>query len=110
MIENVIGKLSLPLGIVPSIKINQKEISVPMCIEEPSVVAAVSSIAKLLGPYGIKTNSTQSLMIGQVYLPNLDAAARYELEKKEKEIIKLLNEECKSMEARGGGVKRISLR
>jgi hydroxymethylglutaryl-CoA reductase len=50
-----------------------------MCIEEPSVVAAVSSIAKLLGPYGIKANSTQSLMIGQVYLPNLDAASRYEL-------------------------------
>jgi len=81
-----------------------------MCIEEPSVVAAVSSIAKLLSPYGIKAFSTQSLMIGQVYIPTLDAASRFELLKKEKEIIGLLNEECKSMVARGGGVKRIHLR
>jgi hypothetical protein len=33
MIENVIGKISLPLAIVPSLKINHKEYSVPMCIE-----------------------------------------------------------------------------
>jgi hydroxymethylglutaryl-CoA reductase len=42
-----------------------------MCIEEPSVVAAVNSIAKLLAPYGIKAESTNCLMIGQVHLPDL---------------------------------------
>ena len=77
MIENVIGKISLPLGVVPAMKINEKEYIIPMCIEEPSVVAAVSSIAKLLGPYGIKAFSTQNLMVGQVYLPDLDLASRY---------------------------------
>jgi len=77
MIENVIGKISLPLGVVPAMKINEKEYIIPMCIEEPSVVAAVSSIAKLLGPYGIKAFSPQNLMVGQVYLPDLDLASRY---------------------------------
>jgi len=71
MIENVIGKLALPLAVVPSLKINEKEYSVPMCIEEPSVVAAVNSIAKLLAPYGIKAESTHCQMIGQVHLPDL---------------------------------------
>ena len=71
MIENVIGKIAIPLGVVPALKINDKEYTVPMCIEEPSVVAAVSSISKLLAAYGIKTMSTSCQMIGQVYLPEL---------------------------------------
>ncbi len=58
-----------------------------MCIEEPSVVAAVSSIAKLLAPYGIKTSSTVSQMLGQVHLPKLDPLEYYEIQKKQKEII-----------------------
>jgi hydroxymethylglutaryl-CoA reductase len=33
MIENVIGKLALPLGVIPSITINQKKYTIPMCIE-----------------------------------------------------------------------------
>ena len=74
MIENVIGKLSLPLAVVPSLKINEKEYSVPMCIEEPSVVAAVSSISKLLAPFGIKAKATDCQMIGQVHLPDIDPA------------------------------------
>ncbi len=48
MIENVVGKLSLPLAVVPMININNKKYIIPMCIEEPSVVAAVSSIGKFL--------------------------------------------------------------
>lgn len=59
MIENVIGKIALPLAVVPSLKINEKDYTVPMCIEEPSVVAAVNSIAKLIAPYGIKSVSSK---------------------------------------------------
>jgi degradative hydroxymethylglutaryl-CoA reductase len=110
MIENVIGKISLPLAIVPSLKINHKEYSVPMCIEEPSVVAAVSSIAKVLAPYGITAKSHQSSMIGQVHLPELDISDSIELQKHERDIVNLLNQECKSMVARGGGVKQLTLR
>jgi len=52
--------------------INRKKYAVPMCIEEPSVVAATSSIGKFINPYSFLTSSTPSLMIGQVHLPAID--------------------------------------
>jgi len=70
MIENVIGKLALPLGVIPSITINHKKYSIPMCIEEPSVVAATSSIGKFINPYTFTTSSSPSIMMGQVFLPS----------------------------------------
>ena len=47
MIENVVGTYSLPLGIARNFLINGREVPVPMVIEEPSVVAAASFMAKL---------------------------------------------------------------
>ncbi len=52
MIENCIGIISLPLGLGLNFKINGKSYSVPMAIEEPSVIAACSSIAKLISSSG----------------------------------------------------------
>lgn len=72
MIENVIGKLSLPLAVVPSMTINNKTYVIPMCIEEPSVVAACSSVGKFLAPYSFFTSSTPNVMIGQLHLPEAE--------------------------------------
>lgn len=72
MIENVIGTLSLPLAVIPQITLNNKKYMVPMCVEEPSVVAACSSIGKLLGPYSFFTSSTPNVMIGQIHLPKCE--------------------------------------
>ena len=47
MIENVVGLSALPLGIAQNFLINGREILVPMVIEEPSVVASASFMAKL---------------------------------------------------------------
>ena len=69
MIENVIGTLSLPLSVIPNFVINHKQYMISMCIEEPSVVAACSSIGKLLSPYSFFTSSTPNIMIGQLHLP-----------------------------------------
>ena len=52
MIENCIGIISIPLGLGLNFKINGKTYSVPMAIEEPSVIAACSSIAKLISSSG----------------------------------------------------------
>ena len=38
MIENVVGLYSLPIGIATNFRVNNKEVLVPMVIEEPSVV------------------------------------------------------------------------
>ncbi len=47
MIENVIGVYGLPLGIARYFRVNGRDVLVPMALEEPSVVASASFMAKL---------------------------------------------------------------
>lgn len=69
MVENVIGRYSLPLGIGANFLINDRDYLVPMVVEEPSVVAAVSYAAKLARQGGgFRTGSTEPIMIAQVQL------------------------------------------
>jgi hydroxymethylglutaryl-CoA reductase len=69
LIENVVGRYSLPLGIGVNFLINNREYLVPMVVEEPSVVAAVSFAAKLARDGGgFITGSTESVMIAQIQL------------------------------------------
>jgi hydroxymethylglutaryl-CoA reductase len=49
MIENVVGVHALPLGIALNFIVNGREVLVPMVIEEPSVVAGASFMAKMIG-------------------------------------------------------------
>ena len=42
MIENVVGRFELPLGIATNFLVNGKDYLIPMAVEEPSVVAAAS--------------------------------------------------------------------
>ena len=58
-IENVVGVFGLPLGIAANFLVNGREVLVPMVIEEPSVVAAASYMAKLArAGGGFRTSST----------------------------------------------------
>lgn len=68
MIENCIGVMPLPLGLGLNFVINDKSYSVPMATEEPSVVAACSSTAKLIAQKagGFKAESTKPIMIAQI--------------------------------------------
>lgn len=69
MIENVVGCYALPLGVGTNFLINGQEYLVPMAIEEPSVVAAVSAAALLArAGGGFRTDSTEPLMIAQIQL------------------------------------------
>ncbi|HEY9121702.1 MAG TPA: 3-hydroxy-3-methylglutaryl-CoA reductase, partial [Brevefilum sp.] len=52
MIENVVGIFSLPLGIARNFKVNGRDVSVPMVVEEPSIVAGASFMAKLAARTG----------------------------------------------------------
>lgn len=74
MIENCIGKMSLPLGLGLNFKINNKEFAVPMSIEEPSVIAAASGAAKLIKDLGngFKAWSTDPIMTGQIQLLDVE--------------------------------------
>ena len=69
MVENVIGTFALPLGVGLNFLIDGVDAVVPMAVEEPSVVAAVSNMAKLVRKAGgFRTEVDESLMIGQVQL------------------------------------------
>ncbi len=75
MVENCIGKLSLPMGLGLNFKINDKFLQIPMCIEEPSVLAAASSGGKFISEKGsgFNTLSTENIMIGQIQLLDCDS-------------------------------------
>ena len=72
MIENVIGLYSLPLGIALNFQVNGRDVLVPMTLEEPSVVAGASFMAKLARAGGGYTaTTTDPLMIGQMQVINV---------------------------------------
>ncbi len=72
MIENAIGVYGLPMGIATNFLINDQDYLVPMVIEEPSVVAAVSNAARLFrAGGGFITSSDEPLMIGQIQVLDL---------------------------------------
>jgi hydroxymethylglutaryl-CoA reductase len=69
MIENVVGTYALPLGIAQHFVVNGRELLVPMVIEEPSVVAAASFMARLAqAGGGFKAVCTPPEMIGQMQI------------------------------------------
>jgi len=47
MIENVVGMYALPLGIALNFMVNGQDVLVPMAVEEPSIVAGASFMARL---------------------------------------------------------------
>ena len=77
MVENCIGKLSLPLGLALDFRINQRDLRVPMCVEEPSVIAAASFAAKTIKTHsaGFAAWSSESVMLGQIQLLDVDPLA-----------------------------------
>ncbi len=78
MVENAIGVHSLPLGLGLNFVVNSREVLVPMAVEEPSVVAGASFMAKLArAAGGFRASTDEPLMIGQMQLldvTDLDAA------------------------------------
>ena len=68
LIENFIGYYQMPIGVVPGIKINNKNYLVPLALEESSVVAALSRIAKLShNEINIKSNCGERILLGHCY-------------------------------------------
>lgn len=111
-IENTLTNFYLPLGVAPNFTINGKNYTIPMAIEESSVVAAASKAAKFWGVRGgFKTTILGTEKIGQVHF-------LYEGDKQNLieyfNFVKpfLLSESegiTKNMQKRGGGISDIQL-
>ena len=86
MIENVVGLYALPLGIALNFVVNGRQVLVPMAIEEPSVVAGASFMAKLArAGGGFSAHTSPPEMIAQMQIldvADLPAAQRALLSEK----------------------------
>ena len=112
MIENAVGLFSLPLGIAQNFIVNGKPVLVPMVVEEPSVVAAVSYMAKLAQPGGFKAWMHSQEMSGQVQLLDLADlnAARSLIESHEPELLEQVRALNPGLTRHGGGVRELEVR
>ena len=113
MVENVIGVFGLPLGIATNFLINDRDILVPMAIEEPSVIAGASFMAKLAREGGgFHAETTEPLMIGQIQIldvPDLEAAKTKILEHRD-EILAEADRVDPMILSLGGGARDIEVR
>lgn len=113
MIENVVGTYSLPLGLGLNFLVNGKEYTVPMAVEEASVVASASYIAKIVREAGgFTATATERVMIGQIQVigsPNIHEAKEKILKHKDK-LIEAANDAYPSIKKRGGGAEDLDVR
>lgn len=113
MIENVIGKFALPMGVAINFVINGKDVIIPMVTEEPSVVAACSNAAKMARPSGgFKASSSGNVMIAQIQVLGVAApfAAKSSILERKDEIIRICNEKDPVLVNFDGGVKDVEVR
>lgn len=102
MIENAIGIMSIPMGIATNFVINGREYVIPMAIEEPSVIAAVSKAAKIAKVKGgFIAEANDSLMIGQVQVVGLGNIkhAMAKILRNKKQLLAIANSNSRSVTA-----------
>tara|TARA_R110002049_G_scaffold307712_2_gene509035 strand:+ start:8057 stop:9352 length:1296 start_codon:yes stop_codon:yes gene_type:complete len=106
MIENVIGKFELPLAVASNFTINDKDYLIPMVVEEPSVVAAASYMAKIARSCGgFHTSSDRPVMRAQIQVVGLTDpnGARQRLLAAEGELRQMCNGRDEVLVSLGGG-------
>jgi hydroxymethylglutaryl-CoA reductase len=102
MVENAIGIMSIPMGIATNFVINGRECVIPMAIEEPSVIAAVSKAAKIAKVKGgFIAEADDSLMIGQVQIVGLGNVkhAKTKILRNKKQLLVTANSNSRSVTA-----------
>jgi hydroxymethylglutaryl-CoA reductase len=113
MIENALGTFPLPLGVATNFLVNGRDRLVPMVIEEPSVVAAVSNAARLIrSGGGFSTSSDEPIMIGQIQVldvEDIERAAQAVLTEKVR-LLAVADEVGGSILRRGGGARDLRVR
>ena len=110
MVENVIGVFGLPFAVAPNFTINGRDYVVPMVVEEPSVVAGVSSAAKTArAGGGFVATATDPVLVGQVQLTGVPEpeAAVTALAAAAESLVARANALQPNLVARGGGARGI---
>ena len=106
MVENCVGVFGLPIGLGLNLRLNERDWPVPMVVEEPSVVAAVSNSCRTVrAAGGFRGEADPPIMIGQVQIldvPDINAAVRA-LHVHHERILATANAVAPNMVRRGGG-------
>ena len=111
-IENSLTNFYMPLGVAPNFLINGEPYTIPMVIEESSVIAAASKAAKFwLNRGGFNAEVLETIKVGQVhFLFNGDPKIIHSFFKKIKpQLLEVTQEFSKNMVRRGGGIQNIKL-
>ncbi|GGG96730.1 3-hydroxy-3-methylglutaryl coenzyme A reductase [Polaribacter pacificus] len=106
-IENTISNFYLPYGVAPNFVINGRDYAIPMVVEESSVVAAASKVAKFWSTRGgFKATVLSTTKIGQVHFiykgKKEDLHAYFNQQKEH--LLAATASITKNMEKRGGGI------
>lgn len=113
MTENVVGVFGLPLGLAQNFLVNGREVLVPMAIEEPSVVAGASFMARLArSGGGFIAHTDEPEMIGQMQILGLAdaAAARLKILERRQELLDAATQCDPVLEKLGGGARHLEVR
>ncbi len=113
MIENVVGTYSLPIGVATNFVIDGSHYAIPFVLEEPSVVAAASNMAKrCLSKGGFSSDNDQPVMIGQIQVVNCadPSSAMDSVISAKDELISSCNEVDPILVKFGGGCRDITAR
>ena len=112
MTENVIGMFQVPLGIATNFVIDGREVLIPMCTEEPSVIAAASNGARMARETGgFFTSSTGPVMRALIQATGIGDpfAARQAILLHKDELMRMANDKDPMLVKYGGGVKDIEV-
>ena len=113
MIENVVGTYSLPIGVATNFVIDGSHYAIPFVLEEPSVVAAASNMAKrCLGNGGFISDNDDPVMIGQIQVVGCGDPSRAmdSIMAAKEELISNCNEVDPILVKFGGGCRDLSAR
>lgn len=106
--ENVVSKITLPLGLVQELIVNEQTYCVPMCTEEPSVVAAANHGAKFFNlAGGTKCICQRQGVYGQIIYEINSQFNLVMLQNKLPNIIEAVNQKFDSLIKHGGGLRKI---
>jgi len=113
MIENVVGTYSLPIGVATNFIIDGDHYLIPFVLEEPSVVAAASNMAKRCHANGgFTSDNDDPVMIGQIQVVGCDdpGAAKASVLENSAELVESCNAVDPILVKFGGGCRDIRAR
>jgi hydroxymethylglutaryl-CoA reductase len=113
IVENAVGVYALPLGIGLNFRVNDRDVLVPMAVEEPSVIAAASNAARMVREGGgFVAEADDPIMTAQIEIVDVadPDASTARLKAASAELLALAHAALPRLAARGGGAREIEVR